>query len=82
MQRKKEISKKKIKGGELWISASQFHQPPICPLLLPSPPDDPPLSLFSDDQGVFCEAGWEKFQVFSDTLFLKLGLTHRTLVSQ
>ena len=34
MQRKKEISKEKIKGGELWTSASYFHQPPIRPLLL------------------------------------------------
>lgn len=48
---------------------STSHPPPTSP----SPPDDPPLSFLSDDQGVFCKAGWEKFQMFSDTLFLKLG---------
>lgn len=65
MQRKKGRNiKEKMKGGELCVSASQFHQPPIRPLRLPSPPSDPPPSLFSDGHGVFREAGWEKFQVF------------------
>lgn len=64
MQRKKGRNiKEKMKGGELCVSASQFHQPPILPLRPPSPPRDPPPSFFSDGHGVSCEAGWEKFQV-------------------
>lgn len=58
MQRKKEISKEKIKEESFGYQPLSTSQPPICPLLHLVLPDDPPLIL-SDDQGVFCKAGWK-----------------------